>query len=354
MQVEAAMLGSAEAESDAPGEESILGNLSPTSDDTPSMDTDEFDRKVKEFGYGEQPEVDSAQPKQEILSPEELVEQAGMDAIGHSAILNKPITPEEAADPEALEAKRQEMLATAQKIARTAAAMLDERKEAAQFVEGFQQRELEVDQQLVKVKELQQHWRDKVTELQQEVDQIRREAIPPRKITFATPTEQQPLATPKDNMKKAAEILKKKDEEIDIDYVRTLVTSAMKQQSPARIWLSDLEKNSIFCWFDLKNAFEKHFRGTYKRPATTSDLHACIQKKGETSRSFLTRWLQTRNECEIVDNRTSMHAFIGGLQRGGLLRHKLTCLVNANKLTLDDMITIASDHTTADDDAAEI
>ncbi|KAK1683681.1 hypothetical protein QYE76_044529 [Lolium multiflorum] len=82
--------------------------------------------------------------------------------------------------------------------------------------------------------------------------------------------------------------------------------------SPARIWLSDLEKNSIFCWFDLKNAFEKHFKGTYKRPATASDLQACIQKKGETSRSFLTQWLQTRNECENVDNRISMHAFIGG------------------------------------------
>ncbi|KAK1696944.1 hypothetical protein QYE76_013641 [Lolium multiflorum] len=633
-------------ESSDPGEESILGNLSPVSGDTPSMDTEEFDRKVKEFGYGDQPEVESAQPKQvlatlaaldqqesadehttsdpqpsdagsplsrarphkEVLSPEELVAQAGMDAIAHSEILNKPITPEEAADPEALEAKRQEMLATTQKIARTAAAMLDERKEAAHFVENFHQRELEVDEQLVKVKELQQHWKDKVTELQQEVDQIRREAIPPRKITFTTPTEQQPLATPKDNMKKAAEILQKKDEEIDIDYVRTLVASAMEQQSkadtsrrlesnpnhcvstaqkdaynnrniddesrtgsserrrktrehpnpipipsktppsdpkkgkdamyagrnkyrnpspppngyprpppprrrspagntrphgagginirdnmppprrnqnndrepelrrsrnndhepeprrsrnaereleprrsrndggdyhqgegshrsrsepqedrreseggskksyrpprrmireepkprmnlklpgnlkhydgterpdnwiedyynavtfaggnpniacrmlqlylvgPARIWLSDLEKNSIFCWFDLKNVFEKHFRGTYKRPATTSDLQACIQKKGETSRSFLTRWLQTRNECENVDNRTAMHAFIGGLQRGGLLRHKLTCLVNANKLTLDDMITIASDHT-ADDDAAEI
>ncbi|KAK1694618.1 hypothetical protein QYE76_011315 [Lolium multiflorum] len=121
--------------------------------------------------------------------------------------------------------------------------------------------------------------------------------------------------------------------------------------APARVWISDLEKNSIFCWFDLKNAFEAHFRGTYKRPATTSDLQACIQKKGETSRSFLTRWLATRNECENMDNRTTMHAFIGGLQRGGLLRHKLTCLVNANKLTLDEMITIASDHTAADDDA---
>lgn len=36
---------------------------------------------------------------------------------------------------------------------------------------------------------------------------------------------------------------------------------------PARVWLSDLEENTIFCWFDLKKAFENHFRGTYKRPA---------------------------------------------------------------------------------------
>ncbi|KAK1612667.1 hypothetical protein QYE76_036340 [Lolium multiflorum] len=89
---------------------------------------------------------------------------------------------------------------------------------------------------------------------------------------------------------------------------------------PARVWLSDLEENTIFCWLDLKKAFENHFRGTYKRPATTSDLQACIQKKGETSRSFLTR-------C------------VGGCCATS------SCLVNANKLTLDEMINIASDHT---------
>ncbi|KAK1628146.1 hypothetical protein QYE76_002461 [Lolium multiflorum] len=577
--------------------------------------------------------LDRERPRKDVLSPEEMVEQAGMDAIAHSAILNKPITPEEAADPEALEAKRQEMLA--QKHCR----MLEERTEAANFVVHFQKKDREVDESLAKVRQLEKHWEAKVKFVQEEEDRIRREAIPPRRITFATPTEQQPLTTPKDNMKKAAELLKKKDEEIDINYVRKLVASAMQQQSkadtsrrlesnpdhcistaqkdaiasqhrdgesrtgsmerrrkvrehpnpiplrvlrypldvavlpetpgpmgqvestsattchrlgtgagsvrgatqepeprrepslvgtktaslslaeakdaslnrrsrneerapeprrsrndggdhhqeegshrsrsqpreqhreskggrtsyrpprrspspppsggggggrrsrsrskspgggprdarerlneyrsdyigpkcfgrmireepkprslnlklpnlkhydgserpdtwiedyynavtfaggtpniacrmlqlyligPARVWLSDLEENTIFCWFDLKKAFENHFRGTYKRPATTSDLQACIQKKGETSRSFLTRWLATRNECENVDNRTTMHAFIGGLQRGGLLRHKLTCLVNANKLTLDEMINIASDHTAADDDA---
>ncbi|KAK1605585.1 hypothetical protein QYE76_029258 [Lolium multiflorum] len=571
------------------------------------MESDDFVRKIREYGYSDQPEVDSAQPKQvlatiaaqgqtgseeptsqsdpqpshqgspmsrvrphrdssseEILSAEEMVARA---------VLNKPITPGDAADLEALEATRQEMLATAKKLADTKAALREEREQAAE-------------------------WEVKMTYAQAEADRIVREAIPPRRINFATPAEHRPLETPKDNMLKAAELLKKKDEEVDINYLRTLVASAMQQQSkadtsrrlesnpdncistaqkdaradrrpddeshtgsserrrkarehpnpipvpsktppsdprkgkdamysgrdkyrnpspplngyprpprrrspagntrppghggivirdnvlprnrsrerspeprrnqnnvreteprrsrneerdpeprrsrdpeprrndqgsqrhgegsyrsrsqhqegrgeseggskksnrpprrspspppsgggggggggngrrsrsrsksprhgsrdardrlneyrtdyigPARIWLSDLEKNSIFCWFDLKNAFEKHFRGTYKRPATTSDLQACIQKKGETSRNFLTRWLACRNECENVDNRTAMHAFIGGLQRGGLLRHKLTCLVNANQLTLDDMITIASDHTAADDDA---
>ena len=47
-------------ESETPVEESILGNLSRISGDTPSMDTDEFNRKLGEYGFGDQPEVDSA------------------------------------------------------------------------------------------------------------------------------------------------------------------------------------------------------------------------------------------------------------------------------------------------------
>jgi hypothetical protein len=268
-------------ESEAPVEESILGNLSPTSGDTPSMDTEEFNRKLGEYGFGDQPEVESAQPKQvlatvsedantqsdpqpshqgspmsrerprkdssseDLLSPEEMVAQAGMDAIYRSDILNKPITPE---DVEALEAKRLrlEMLATAKKFADTAAAMLDERKHAAVFVEDFIQREQEVDEGLAKVKELRKHWEDKIVEAHHDVEKARRELIAPRRITFATPTEQQPFATPKDNMTKAAEILKKKNEEIDIDYVRALVASALRQQSKADT-SRKLESNPEHC-----------------------------------------------------------------------------------------------------------
>ncbi|KAK1677051.1 hypothetical protein QYE76_037899 [Lolium multiflorum] len=561
-QQEAAGASSASDQQEDAGdvEESILGNLSPTSDDASSMNTEEFNKALKELEGEEEAEAESAPPKQvlatitglgedaneeetptgvalprastsdtppsrprrratsesgkdnisgdkDYLTPEELVEQAGIGALIHTEVLNKPITPEEAADPVALEAARKEMLATAKRISTTAAAMLEERQEAQEVMDGFLQREREAVDSLQKAKKLREHWESMMKDAHKEADKIRRDAISPRKITFATPSNQQPLTTPKENMQKAAVILNKKNEEIDINHLRTLVASAVRQQSkadtscklesnpdfcistaqkdasrskhrddesrigsserrrktrehpnpipipsktppsdpkkgkdamytgsdkyrnpspppngyprpphprrrspagnarphgpgginirdnvvpqrnrnmertpeprrsrneerdpeprrsrndegdhhhgegPARIWLGDLEKNSIFCWFDLKNAFEKHFRGTYKRPATTSDLQACIQKKGETFRSFLTRWLQTTNECENVDNRTAMHAFIGGLQRGGLLWHKLTCLVNANKLTLDDMITIASDHTAADDDA---
>jgi hypothetical protein len=46
-----------------------------------------------------------------------------------------------------------------------------------------------------------------------------------------------------------------------------------------------------------------------------------------------------------------MLAFMGGPQRGGMLRHKLKCMYNDQKPNLDKMISIASTHTAADDDA---
>ncbi|KAK1660902.1 hypothetical protein QYE76_049061 [Lolium multiflorum] len=135
-----------------------------------------------------------------------------------------------------------------------------ERKEAAHFVDNFLQRERQVDESLEQVKHLRKHWEDKIAEVQQEADRMKRDAVAPRKITFATPTEQQPLATPKDNMKKAAEILKKKDEEIDIDYVRTLVASLMKQQSKVDT-SRRLESNPDHCMSTAqKDAYDNRHR----------------------------------------------------------------------------------------------
>jgi ribosomal protein S15P/S13E len=142
----------------------------------------------------------------DYLTPKELVEQAGIGALVHTEVLNKPITPEEAADPVALEATRREMLATAKKISTTAAAMLEERQEAQEVMDGFRQREREVVNYLHKAKKLREHWESMIKDAHKEADKIRRDAISPHKITFATPSNLQSLTTPKENMQKAAEL----------------------------------------------------------------------------------------------------------------------------------------------------
>jgi hypothetical protein len=63
----------------------------------------------------------------EEMTLEDLARAAGRGGIAHSEILTKPITPGEAADPEALKAKRKELLATTEKFANTVVVMLDER-----------------------------------------------------------------------------------------------------------------------------------------------------------------------------------------------------------------------------------
>ncbi|KAK1611012.1 hypothetical protein QYE76_034685 [Lolium multiflorum] len=231
------------------------------------MDTDEFNRKLGEYGFGDQPEVDSAQPKQVLATVAALGQPGSEEATNQSdpqpshqgspmsrerprrdssseellsaeemvarAVLNKPITPGDAADPEALEATRKEMLATSKKLADAEAALREERAEAAGLVDQFDRQDREIAATLEHVKSMAQEWEVKMTYAQAEADRIVREAIPPRRINFGTPAEQQPLETPKDNMLKAAELLKKKDEEVDINYLRKLVASAMQQQSKA-------------------------------------------------------------------------------------------------------------------------
>src|SRR3954453_9559675 len=59
------------------------------------------------------------------------------------------------------------------------------------------------------------------------------EMILPRKLNFDGPSHRKVLPTPKDNMFKAAEILKGSDDKIDLYYLRQIVGTAVKQQSKA-------------------------------------------------------------------------------------------------------------------------
>jgi hypothetical protein len=58
-----------------------------------------------------------------------------------------------------------------------------------------------------------------------------------------------------------------------------------------------------------------------------------------------------KNSCEGVTDESTILAFIDSLERGQLLRHRLLREWNEGKLTLNSMITIASNYTAADDDA---
>jgi hypothetical protein len=60
-----------------------------------------------------------------------------------------------------------------------------------------------------------------------------------------------------------------------------------------------------------------------------------------------------KNSCEGVIDESAILTFIDSLERGQLLRHRLLQERNEGKLTLNSMITIASNYVAADDDARE-
>src|SRR4051812_32919225 len=76
-----------------------------------------------------------------------------------------------------------------------------------------------------------------------------------------------------------------------------------------------------------------------------------MQEKDETSRAYLSHWLDMKNSCTGVHAQTAMAALIDGLERGTLLRHKLKRLQDNHQLDLNQMIQLASEFAAADDDA---
>jgi hypothetical protein len=57
----------------------------------------------------------------------------------------------------------------------------------------------------------------------------------------------------------------------------------------ARSWLNTLPNESIGSWGELETQFARNFRSTYKHPASLEEVKACMQRKGETLRSYIQR-----------------------------------------------------------------
>jgi hypothetical protein len=83
----------------------------------------------------------------------------------------------------------------------------------------------------------------------------------------------------------------------------------------ARSWLNTLPNNSIGSWGELENQFARNFRSTYKRPTSLEEIKTCVQKKGETLRSYIQRWSVIKNSAEDVSDERAIDAFSGGLRR---------------------------------------
>jgi hypothetical protein len=82
--------------------------------------------------------------------------------------------------------------------------VLADKAEAKELIEVVGDQQRRTTQYLQLARELKTQWEKVVADAQEEAEKARREAIRPRKINFDSTTKHRPLATPKDNMKKAA------------------------------------------------------------------------------------------------------------------------------------------------------
>ena len=59
-------------------------------------------------------------------------------------------------------------------------------------------------------------------------------------------------------------------------------------------WLESLARESIHSWEDLKKAFIDNFQGSLHRVATGHALSMCKQEQGETIRSYVKCFFDSR------------------------------------------------------------
>jgi hypothetical protein len=87
-----------------------------------------------------------------------------------------------------------------------------------------------IEEELQRLIALRDRWRKIVDKTREEAKKFRKEAIRPRNIDFDSPTHHRLLATPKDNMKKATELLAQDNDQIDLEHLRMIVATTLKHQ----------------------------------------------------------------------------------------------------------------------------
>src|SRR4051812_16605005 len=169
------------------------------------------------------------------MAAEAILRRHGVEEgekIVYGKLLTEPITPAERTDAEALEERRLALLEEAKdiqnlnsRVKRTHQAADKEYKETLRLKKAFEEK-------LVTGEALRKKYETHVKYAEESPEEFR-ELIKPRKLNFDGPSNRKVLPTPKGNMFKAAEILKENDDKIDLDLLRQIVGTAVKQQSKA-------------------------------------------------------------------------------------------------------------------------
>ena len=85
-------------------------------------------------------------------------------------------------------------------------------------------------------------------------------------------------------------------------------------------WLTGLPENSIDSWGELCAKLIENFQGTYQKPGIDWDLYQLHQKKGESLREFIQRFMKKRNSIPGVNEAVVIAAFRKGVRDGDLLK----------------------------------
>jgi len=78
-------------------------------------------------------------------------------------------------------------------------------------------------------------------------------------------------------------------------------------------WLESLACESIHSWEDLKKVFVDNFQGSLHRVATRHALSLCKQEQGESNRSYVKRFFDTRATIPNVANNDVIDYFQSGI-----------------------------------------
>src|SRR3954468_21231550 len=106
----------------------------------------------------------------------------------------------------------------------------------------------------------------------------------------------------------------------------------------AGIWINSLSSGSIQSWEELAYSFVQNFKGTSKRPASIEELRACTQRTGESIRSYILRWSNTKNSAEHISEERAIDAFKDGVKRQDFKEE----LGRIKPKTLDHLMDIAN------------